>query len=238
MRPPAAMAFGGAPRVRSLAWLDLDSRQPLGDPNPLGCNRIWQEDETGRPQRESHHVCINPGVANPADFGDAGDDVAGFTDLAATNSWPLALNTTQTWQFERHVSYLTGKHTIRFGARIPPRNRYECPGPRFERRHFLPDPGGLHRRRQHGHHRNARPQRNTVWTPDRFRLIGTTLRHVSQDGFGAFIQDDWHVVPRLMINAGLRYDLSTVIKESNDLLGNFDPNLGFVQVGQADFFPV
>ena len=50
--------------------------------------------------------------------------------------------------------------------------------------------------------------------------------------FGAYIQDDWRVSNRLTINAGLRYDLNSVIHERNDLLGNFDPQQGLLQVGQ------
>ena len=40
----------------------------------------------------------------------------------------------------------------------------------------------------------------------------------------------WHGI--LTLNLGLRYELNTVIKDSNNLLGNFDPNLGLVQVGK------
>jgi len=34
------------------------------------------------------------------------------------------------------------------------------------------------------------------------------------------------------VNLGLRYEYYSVVKESNDLLGNFDPNVGLVQVGK------
>ncbi len=34
------------------------------------------------------------------------------------------------------------------------------------------------------------------------------------------------------MNVGVRYELNTVLHEAHDLLGNFDPNLGVVQVGQ------
>jgi len=35
------------------------------------------------------------------------------------------------------------------------------------------------------------------------------------------------------VNLGLRYELNTVIKDSNNQLGNFDPNVGLVQVARA-----
>ena len=64
---------------------------------------------------------------------------------------------------------------------------------------------------------------------------GDTTRNLSDTGFAAFIQDDWRVKPRLTINAGLRYEITTVMKDSNDLLGNFIPGQGMVQTGVAGF---
>jgi hypothetical protein len=57
-------------------------------------------------------------------------------------------------------------------------------------------------------------------------------RHLSSQGYAAFVQDSWHVTPRLTFNYGIRYEIDTVLKDSNNLLGNFDPTAGLVQVGQ------
>ena len=57
-------------------------------------------------------------------------------------------------------------------------------------------------------------------------------RHLSDQGYAAFIQDSWRITPRITFNYGVRYELNTVMKDSNNLLGNFDPNLGLVQVGK------
>src|SRR5256885_11152278 len=64
-------------------------------------------------------------------------------------------------------------------------------------------------------------------------FIGNSGRHVSINSFGGFFQDDWRVTPRLTVNAGVRYDLNTVIKESQDRLANFDPATGIQQVGHG-----
>ncbi|PWU06379.1 MAG: hypothetical protein C5B51_12365 [Terriglobia bacterium] len=61
---------------------------------------------------------------------------------------------------------------------------------------------------------------------------GDFLRHLTNQGFGAFAQDDWRITPRLTINLGLRYELNTVVKEDDKLIGNFDPAAGMVQVGK------
>ena len=41
------------------------------------------------------------------------------------------------------------------------------------------------------------------------------------------------VTPRLTIDAGLRYDVSLPIHEEHNLLSNFDPSVGLVQVGSG-----
>jgi outer membrane receptor protein involved in Fe transport len=40
------------------------------------------------------------------------------------------------------------------------------------------------------------------------------------------------VTSRFTLNLGLRYEFVTPIQEANNLLGNFDPNQGMVQVGK------
>ena len=47
-----------------------------------------------------------------------------------------------------------------------------------------------------------------------------------------FVQDDWRLTPSLTLNLGLRYEYETPIHEDHNLLGNFDPKLGLVQVGK------
>ena len=62
-------------------------------------------------------------------------------------------------------------------------------------------------------------------------FTGDPSRTISNMAYAAFFQDDWRVTPRLTVNAGIRYEIETVIKDSKNELGNFDPNVGLVQVG-------
>ncbi|HEV7967882.1 MAG TPA: TonB-dependent receptor [Candidatus Acidoferrales bacterium] len=64
-------------------------------------------------------------------------------------------------------------------------------------------------------------------------LTGNPERHLSNQGYAAFVQDDWHIKPRLTVNLGLRYEIQTVLTDRDNQLGNFDPNspTGLVQVG-------
>jgi outer membrane receptor protein involved in Fe transport len=62
-------------------------------------------------------------------------------------------------------------------------------------------------------------------------FVGDSERKVHLWSFGWYVADDWRVNPHLSVNLGLRYELNTVIKADHNLLGNFDPNVGFEQVG-------
>jgi len=125
-------------------------------------------------------------------------------------------------QFTDNVNYLLGKHNLRFGGEFRvggTDNLRDTYGPGYVR--FSSDGP-------------ASPLENFT-TGDAayaYVAVGNSHRLVSQKSFGAFIQDDWRAIPRLTITAGLRYDLSLPITDQHDLLANFDPARGMVQVGK------
>ena len=62
---------------------------------------------------------------------------------------------------------------------------------------------------------------------------GHPLLNYANENFSFFIQDDWKAHPRLSLNLGLRYDVSTVSREKNGNLQNFDlTTLTFTPKGQ------
>ncbi len=60
-------------------------------------------------------------------------------------------------------------------------------------------------------------------------FLGNAQRTLYNQGYAAFLQDDWRIKPRLTLNLGVRYELNTVVHERDGLMGNFDPTLGLVQ---------
>ncbi len=60
--------------------------------------------------------------------------------------------------------------------------------------------------------------------------VGNPTLHLHNWAYSAFIQDDWRATRNLTFNLGLRYEFSSVVQEEHNLLGNFDPNVGLVQV--------
>jgi hypothetical protein len=189
----------------------------------IGYNRFWQEDVQGDHNVDPITYGLNTGVIDPTNFGMPEIRISGFTQhtLGGNQSWPLYTTPNQTLQFTDNASYIVGRHNLRFGGEFRTgstdntRNTFGSGEIRFS---SLEDfTTGTVRSTQSGN----------------FIFVGNNHRVVSQKSFGAFLQDDWRITPRLTINAGLRYDLSLPIHEENDLLSNFDPTVGLQQVGHG-----
>src|SRR5277367_1794031 len=54
---------------------------------------------------------------------------------------------------------------------------------------------------------------------------GITNRDFRGTDIGAYFQDDWKITRRLTLNLGLRYDYISPLTDTQDRVGNFDPNL-------------
>jgi len=63
-------------------------------------------------------------------------------------------------------------------------------------------------------------------------FIGDPRRHVQSKAMAGFFQDDWRITSKLILNLGLRYELTTPIKEANDQFANFTPDQGLLQLGK------
>jgi hypothetical protein len=63
--------------------------------------------------------------------------------------------------------------------------------------------------------------------------VGNPTLQLHNWAYAGFLQDDWRATRNLTLNFGLRYEYNSVPQEANNLLGNFDPNVGLVQVGHG-----
>ena len=155
------------------------------------------------------------GQTNPTYFGLPQIRVSGGLNVQMGLGWPKVVGPDSVLQLLDHVSLLRGKHSFMFGGEI------------------------LDDRSTNNVTANTKGPLNFTSLTNFFTgtpqtaqfLTGNILRHMSFAGYAAFVQDDWHVKPRLTVNLGLRYEINTVPQERDNLLGNFDPQRGLVQVG-------
>jgi hypothetical protein len=179
---------------------------------------------------------INTGVTNPLNFGLPEIDVGNFYQLGGGNGYPLFTTPTVTYQFTEGLGYLKGRHNLHFGGEIRHgrvdnvRNRHAKGEVFFQSlQDFLEagstDPGNGTALNPGCSQTPCGPENGEV-------LVGDTHRIITQNAFAAYVADEFRFSSKLTITAGLRYEVSGVIHEQNDLLANFDPNIGFAQVGK------
>ena len=179
---------------------------------------------------------INTGVTNPFNFGLPEIDVGNFFQLGGGNGYPLFTTPTTTYQFTEGLGYLRGRHNIHFGAEFRHgsvnnvRNRHAKGEVFFQSlQDFLEagstDPGN-------GTDLNPGCSQTPCGPEDGEILSGNTQRFITQNAFAAYVDDEFRFNSKLTITAGLRYEVSGVIHEQNDQLANFEPAIGFAQVGK------
>jgi hypothetical protein len=56
-----------------------------------------------------------------------------------------------------------------------------------------------------------------------YQLATQVIAKVRQQAHWWYLQDDWKVSPKLTLNMGLRYELTSPVYDANDRLANFDP---------------
>lgn len=184
----------------------------------FGYNRLWQQLFQGDHTVNATEYGLNTGVTNPLDFGMPEIRISGFMShtLGGNVDYPLLTTPNQTYIFSDNASLLKGKHNIRFGGEFrtgSTDNTRDDYGPGEVRFSSLDD------------FVTGNASRGYAW-------IGDSRREVSQQTFGLYGQDSWHTTRNLTISYGLRYDVTFPIKEKHNLLGNFDSNVGLVQLGK------
>jgi hypothetical protein len=202
----------------------------------FGYNRLYQPTFPNDHTLSATSYGLNTGVTNPLYgglprinvldlFGFPLGGIGGF-------NWPKVQGPDTRYQFVDHVSHTIGRHALKFGGEIHrdgfTGGAYGGTRGRFK---FLggtafTDPTGTITSSPLEDFFAGQPANGSL-------LIGDPTRHIHNEGLAFFVQDDWRITSRLTFNLGLRYELNTVIKDENNQLANFDPNVGLVQVGHG-----
>jgi hypothetical protein len=166
------------------------------------------------------------GTTNPVAVGLPQSDITGYISIGHAYDYPKiwAYNN---YQYAGSMTWLTGKHTVKFGADFL----------RFQ--YFA---------RNYGDTR-GRVTFQGRFTGDAFAdyLLGwaqSTRRQLDAAGpyhlvsnYSAFIQDDWKITPRLTLNLGLRYDLMKPPREKYGTWSVFVPEMGKIVIAGKGTIP-
>jgi Carboxypeptidase regulatory-like domain/TonB dependent receptor len=209
-------------------------------PNPhwvnearFGYNRLYQPTLPGDLSTPATQYGLDTGVSGPDTGGLPRIGFGGYFTGLGGFKWPKFQGPDWITQFIDQVSYTAGKHSIKFGGELH-RNSVNN-GAFGNARGSITFLGG-----NTPNPLNPSTTLNTTTLEDFFSgaplkasvLTGNPTTQLHNWAYSLFVQDDFRVSKNVTLNFGLRYEYSTVVSASNNKLGNFDPNLGMVQVGK------
>jgi carboxypeptidase family protein/TonB-dependent receptor-like protein len=171
---------------------------------------------------------INTGVTDPLLGGfptiQLGND---FSQLGGDQNLPKDYGPSKDYDVVDHVSFLRGKHAFKFGMETLFIRPYL--GNHTGGRGVFTFSGG------NAFSGSSELEDLLAGAADGSNggtvLNGNPLRHLRQEDYSGFFEDTWHVLPHVTLNYGLRYEYFTVMRDANNLIGNWDPTVGFEQVG-------
>ncbi len=221
-------------------WLQSDKSQfavryNLNDSNtnvPYGVGSNQFADGKLRTQlfKVSHNYLLSATTTNEFGFGinhnytnvGAGDTSIprfdlGFVDFRINPIGPAQfeqIRTGKVYQFLNTLSTVRGDHSLKFGVDIR-LNRRAAESITQDTLTFF-STGDLATNAPFVIARGGNPELN-----------------YANENYSIFAQDDWKIHPRLSLNLGLRYEVSSVSREKNGLLQNFDlATLSYTPAGQ------
>src|SRR6266480_2974790 len=167
-----------------------------------------------------YHVNDHHAVSGSYFFGN--DTIVGmdFFELLpqfrTIHNFPKIVGPDKVYDFLDQLSYLRGKHAFKFGGEI-----------RDDQVHQATFRAGR------GRMRFANLENFLQGIPGNTTfLAGDPTRNITQWLYAGYAQDDWRITPKVTLNLGFRYELQGVPKEAKNLFGNWEPAVGFEQVGK------
>ena len=186
-------------------------------------SRMVNEVRFGYDRESIDQTSLDAGVQNPVKTGATVPGlpvviVNPFGQLGTWHSRPQKSDGNPYWDVQESLSYLVGKHSLKFGGEFA----------NIEGNVNIPDYG-----RGRIDFSNLQNFFSGTTKKGTF-LIGDPNRTARWHSLAAFTQDDWRLTTKFTINLGLRYTYNSPLRETRNLWGNFDPNspTGMVQQGQ------
>jgi hypothetical protein len=216
-------------QVAGVSWITTPSSDLVNEAR-FGYNRLYQPTAVNDVGTPASAYGLNTGVTNPLYGGLPRINILGLDGFPASGlggfNWPKVQGPDTRYQFVDHISLTEGPHSVKFGAEIH-RDGFEGGAYGGARGRFKFVGGGAF---------GASTPLEDFFGGDPVNgtiLTGNPTRNIHNWGVALFVQDEWRVTSHFTFNYGLRYEISTVIKDSNNQLANFDPNQGLLQVGRG-----
>ncbi|MFZ1008781.1 MAG: hypothetical protein WAN65_18225, partial [Candidatus Sulfotelmatobacter sp.] len=196
----------------------------------VGYNRLYQPTLPGDLNTPASAYGLDTGVSGPETGGLPRIGFGGyfFPGLGGFK-WPKFQGPDSITQFIDHISYTVGKHAIKFGGELHYDDvKNAAYGNARGSVTFL---GGVASANP-GPNGSAPLEDFFAGAPFKSSVtVGNPTLQLHNWAYAGFFQDDFRATRNLTINFGVRYEFSSVPQEAHNLLGNFDPNVGLVQVG-------
>ena len=196
----------------------------------VGYNRLYQPTLPDDLNTPASGYGLDTGVSGPFTGGLPRISFGGyFYPGLGGFKWPKFQGPDSITQFVDHISYTAGKHALKFGGELHYNHVTNAAyGNARGSVTFLggvvsanPGPAGSSPLEDFF---GGAPFKSSV-------EVGNPTLQLHNWAYSLFFQDDFRATRNLTINFGLRYEFSSVPQEAHNLLGNFDPNVGLVQVG-------
>jgi hypothetical protein len=196
----------------------------------MGYNRLYQPTLPGDLNTPATAYGLNTGVSGAFTGGLPRIGFGGyfFPGLGGFK-WPKFQGPDSITQFVDQVAYTAGKHSVKFGGEL---HYNKVTNAAYgNSRGSITFLGGV----AIGSGAGSTPLEDFfAGLPFKSSVeVGNPTLHLHNWAYSGFAQDDWRASKTLTLNFGIRYEYSTVPQEANNLLGNFDPNVGMVQVGHG-----
>ncbi|MGB8782392.1 MAG: hypothetical protein WCD02_04700, partial [Terriglobales bacterium] len=189
----------------------------------FGYNRLYQPTLPGDLNTPASSYGLDTGVVGPNTGGLPRISFGGYFTGPGGFKWPKFQGPDSITQVIDHVSYTAGKHSLKFGGEL----------------HYNDVTNAAY-----GNARGSITFLGGILNPNSTPLedffagypfkasvtVGNPTLHLHNWAYSGFVQDDFRVSRKLTVNFGLRYEFSSVPQEQHNLLGNFVPNVGLVQV--------
>jgi hypothetical protein len=194
-----------------------------------GYNRLYQPTLPADLNTPVSDYGLDTGVSGPFTGGLPRIGFGGYFTTLGGFKWPKFQGPDSITQFIDHLSYVAGKHALKFGGELHyDRVNNASYGNARGSINFLggvvsgnPAPAGSSPLEDFF---GGAPLKSTV-------EVGNPTLHLHNWAYAFFFQDDFRATKNLTLNFGVRYEFNSVPQEANNLLGNFNPNVGLVQVG-------